>query len=45
MKSLDELVADKIIDMINYVLSKIIKPDIRVDKVTDLDEQMIRGVK
>lgn len=45
MKSLDELVADKIIDMINYVLSKIIKPDIRVNKVTDLDEQMITRLK
>ena len=28
MKTLDELLADKIIDLVNYGLSKIIKPDI-----------------
>ena len=27
MKTLDELVADKILDLVNYVLSKFIKPD------------------
>ena len=41
MKTLDELLADKIIDLVNYGLSKIIKPDIEVEKVTDLDAKMI----
>lgn len=40
MKSLDELLADKIIDLVNYGLSKIIKPDIEVEKVTDLDAKI-----
>lgn len=45
MKTLDELLADKIIDLVNYGLSKIIKPDIEVEKVTDLDAKMIDELK
>ena len=33
MKTLDELVADKILDLVHYVLSKFIKPDITLSKV------------
>lgn len=45
MKSLDELMADKICELINYVLSKIIKPDIEIDKVRELDGEMIGRLK
>lgn len=45
MKSLDELMADKICELINYVLSKIIKPDIEIDKVRALDGEMIAKLK
>ena len=45
MKTLDELLADKIIDLVNYGLSKLIKPDIEVEKVTDLDAKMIDELK
>lgn len=45
MKTLDELVAEKIEDLINYVLSKIIKPDITIDKVTQLSEEEIIKLK
>ena len=33
MKTLDELVADKILDLVHYVLSKFIKPDMTLRKV------------
>lgn len=45
MKSLDELMADKICELINYVVSKIIKPDIEIDKVRELDGEMIARLK
>lgn len=45
MKNLEELMADKIYALINYVLSKIIKPDIKINKVRELDEQMITELK
>lgn len=32
MKSLDELMADKIYELVNYLLAKKIKPDINLDK-------------
>lgn len=41
MKSLDEVLADKTIDILHYMLSKIVKPDIELDKITDLDEKQI----
>ena len=45
MKSLEEIIGDKILDMLHYALSKIIKPDITVDKVTELDENQIKEIK
>ena len=45
MKNIDELVADKIYSIINYVLAKIIKPDIKIDNVRKLDEKMISKLK
>ena len=33
MKTLDELIADKIMDLLHYVLSKFIKPDITLENV------------
>lgn len=45
MKSLDELMADKIYELVNYMLSKRIKPDISLDKVTSLTEADIEKLK
>lgn len=45
MKPLEEVVADKIFDIINYILSKIIKPDITIDNVTQLSEEEIEKIK
>ncbi len=45
MKTLDEIVADKIIDMVHYVLSKFIKPDITVNKIVELNEETIEKIK
>ena len=45
MKTLDEIVADKIIDMVHYVLSKFIKPDITVNKIVELNEEAIEKIK
>lgn len=45
MKSLEEIIGDKILEILHYVLSKIIKPDITIDKVTELDEKQIKKMK
>ena len=45
MKTLEDVVVDKIYAMINYMLSKVIKPDIQINKVTELDERMITKLK
>ena len=45
MKTLDELVADKIFDLVHYVLSKFIKPDITLNKVNELDVQAIEKLR
>ncbi len=45
MKTLDELVEDKILDLVHYVLSKIIKPDMTLSKVNELDIQAIEKLK
>ena len=45
MKNIDELVADKIYSIINYVLAKVIKPDIKIENVRKLDEKMILKLK
>lgn len=41
MKTLDELIVDKILDLLHYVLSKFIKPDITLEKVNELDSSAI----
>ena len=45
MKTLDELVADKILDLVHYVLLKFIKPDMTLNKVNELDIQAIEKMK
>ena len=45
MKKIEDIVTDKLIDMIQYVLSKVIKPDINVNSVRDIDEDMIIKLK
>lgn len=45
MKTLEEKVADKIFDLVNYILSRIIKPDITLDNVTQLTEEEIGKIK
>lgn len=45
MINIDEIVANKIYSIINYVLAKAIKPDIKIDKVVQLDEKMILKLK
>ena len=39
MKTLDEIIGDKILEIAHYILSKFVKPDITVDKVTQLDKE------
>lgn len=41
MKTVDELIVDKILDLLHYVLSKFIKPDITLEKVNELDSSAI----
>ncbi len=45
MKTLDELVADKILDLVHCVLSKFIKPDMTLNKVNELDIQAIEKLR
>lgn len=45
MKRVEELVADKILDFINYILSKLIRPDITVNNVGQLDNEIIEKLK
>lgn len=45
MKTLDEIISDKILDLVQYALSKFIKPDITIDKVNQLDEKEIEKLK
>lgn len=45
MKTLDELIADKIMDLLHYVLSKFIKPDITLENVKHLDSNAIDKLK
>ncbi len=39
------MVADKILDLMHYVLSKFIKPDMTLNKVNELDVQAIEKLK
>ncbi|MBO5398368.1 MAG: YqeG family HAD IIIA-type phosphatase [Clostridia bacterium] len=45
MKTIDELVADKLMDLVQYALSKFIKPDITLEKVKQLDATVIDILK
>ena len=45
MKSIEDYMAEKIEDLINYVLSKIIKPDMKVENVRELDKEKITELK
>ena len=45
MKTLDELIADRIMDLLHYVLSKFIKPDITLENVNQLDSNAIDKLK
>ena len=45
MKTLDELIADKIMDLLHYVLSNFIKPDITLENVNQLDSNVIDKLK
>lgn len=45
MKTLEDLVAEKLCDLVHYALSKIIKPDMTLNKVNELDVQAIEKMK
>lgn len=45
MRPLEEILADKILGLAQYVLSKIITPDITIDKVGELDVEQIERMK
>lgn len=45
MKPLDEIVADKLLDLVQYALSKFIKPDITIGKVSELNSEAIDELK
>ena len=45
MRLLEKIVGDKIFDLVNYMLSKIIKPDITIDKVRELNEEELERIK
>ena len=45
MKTLEDLVAEKLCDLVHYVLSKFIKPDMTLNKVNELDIQAIEKMK
>lgn len=44
-KSIDEMIANKIYEAVNYVLSKKIKPDIKLEDVTEIDLDKITELK
>ena len=45
MKPIEDIVVDKIYQLVNQVLSKIIKPDIKVENITQIDVEMIAKIK
>ena len=45
MKTIDEIVADKILDLVQYMLSKFIKADITIEKINQLDINEINKLK
>lgn len=45
MKTLDEMLTDKILELVKLALSKIIKADFNFDKVTDITEEQVKMLK
>lgn len=45
MKSIEDYIVDCIYQFANFVLSKLVKPDITVETVTDLDFETIEELK
>lgn len=45
MKHPEDILGDQIMKLARFVLSKVVKPDITVDKVSDLDVQEIERIK
>ena len=45
MKSVEEIIGDKILELLHLGLSIIVKPDITIDKVAELDEDQIKEIK
>ena len=45
MRRVEDIIIDKIESLIHYVLAKLIKPDITIDTVTELDEKQIKEIK
>ena len=44
-KSIEDRIVDKIFETVNYLLSKVVQPDIKLEDVTQLDEDMIQRLK
>lgn len=45
MKRPEEILGDQILRLVHYTLSKVIKPDITLDKVTDLSADELEKIK
>lgn len=45
MKKIEDLIVDKIIDLAHYMLSKIVKPDIEINTVIDLNKEALAKLK
>ena len=45
MKALDEIIADKLLELVHFWLAKIIKPDISIDAVNSLNIDEIEKMK
>lgn len=45
MKSLDEILAEKLIGLAHFVLSKLVKPDFTFQNVQEINDEMIETIK
>lgn len=45
MKTIDELIGDKILDLAHFVLSKMVKPDLTFENVLEIDAKTIDMLK
>lgn len=45
MKPIEDIIVDKIYELVNQVLSRIVKPDIILEQVTQLTEEKIEQIK